>query len=106
MPCLVAVLVVLLLAAVVVVLVVARLAGPGVWNHVLTRRPRKIECGAICRGGLVFKAHRLLNHSSLGLRVIKKKKSRGGQGLLLYMMWYMVQEYLAHKKPPPPRTLQ
>ena len=26
------------------------------------------------RGGLVFKAHRLLYHSSLGLRVIKKKK--------------------------------
>jgi len=27
------------------------------------------------RGGLVFKAHRLLYHSTLGLRVIKKKKS-------------------------------
>ena len=26
------------------------------------------------RGGLVFKAHRLLCHSTLGLRVIKKKK--------------------------------
>jgi len=26
------------------------------------------------RGGLVFKAHRLLHHSSLGFRVIKKKK--------------------------------
>ena len=26
------------------------------------------------RGGLVFKAHRLLHHSTLGLRVIKKKK--------------------------------
>ena len=26
------------------------------------------------RGGLVFKAHRLLYHSTLGLRVIKKKK--------------------------------
>jgi hypothetical protein len=26
------------------------------------------------RGGLVFKAHRLVNHSTLGLRVIKKKK--------------------------------
>ena len=25
-------------------------------------------------GGLVFKAHRLLYHSTLGLRVIKKKK--------------------------------
>jgi len=26
------------------------------------------------RGGLVFEAHRLLYHSTLGLRVIKKKK--------------------------------
>jgi len=26
------------------------------------------------RGGLVFKAHRLLHHPTLGLRVIKKKK--------------------------------
>ena len=26
------------------------------------------------RGGLVFKAHRLLYHSTLGLRVIKKKR--------------------------------
>ena len=26
------------------------------------------------RGGLVFKAHRLLHHSALGLRVIKKEK--------------------------------
>jgi len=26
------------------------------------------------RGGLVFKAHRLLYHSTLSLRVIKKKK--------------------------------
>ena len=26
------------------------------------------------RGGLVFKAHRLLYHSTLGLRVIKMKK--------------------------------
>jgi len=28
------------------------------------------------RGGLVFKAHRLLYHSTLGLRVTKKKKFR------------------------------
>ena len=26
------------------------------------------------RGGLVYKAHRLLHHSTLGSRVIKKKK--------------------------------
>ena len=29
------------------------------------------------RGGLAFKAPRLLFHSTLGLRVIKKKKVRG-----------------------------
>jgi len=28
------------------------------------------------RGGLVFKAHRLLYHSTLGLRVLKKKKKK------------------------------
>jgi len=28
------------------------------------------------RGGLVFKDHRLLYHSTLGLRVIKKKKKK------------------------------
>ena len=30
------------------------------------------------REGLVFKAHRLLYHSTLGLRVIQKKKNAGG----------------------------
>jgi len=30
------------------------------------------------RGGLVFKAHKLLYHSTLGLRVINKKKRRDG----------------------------
>ena len=28
------------------------------------------------RGGLVFKAHRLVYHSTLGLRVTKKKKKK------------------------------
>ena len=28
------------------------------------------------RGGLVFKVHRLVYHSTLGLRVIKKKKKK------------------------------
>ena len=32
-----------------------------------------IQCMIACRGGLVFKAHRLLHHSTLGLRAIKKK---------------------------------
>ena len=31
------------------------------------------------RGGLVFKAHRLLYHSTPGFRVIKKKRSGGGR---------------------------
>ena len=30
------------------------------------------------RGGLVFKAHRLLYHSTLGLRVIKKRRRHAG----------------------------
>jgi len=30
------------------------------------------------RGGLVFKAHRLVYHSTLGLRVTKKKKKKEG----------------------------
>jgi len=32
------------------------------------------------RGGLVFKAHRLVYHSTLDLRVIKKKKYLGQEG--------------------------
>ena len=32
------------------------------------------------RGGLVFKAHRLLYHSTLVLRVIKKKKKKSEEG--------------------------
>ena len=35
------------------------------------------------RGGLAFKAHRLLYHSSLGSRVIQKKKKIGGRGVPL-----------------------
>ena len=35
------------------------------------------------RGGLVFKAHRLVYHSTLGLRVIKKKKKRKDLGVTL-----------------------
>ena len=38
--------------------------------------PREVspEVALRFRGGLVFKAHRRLYHSTLGLRVIKKKK--------------------------------
>jgi len=40
----------------------------------------------VFRGGLVFKAHRLLHHSTLGLRVIQKKK-KGRLRLLLKLRW-------------------
>jgi len=35
------------------------------------------------RGGLVFKAHRLVYHSTLGLRVIKKKKEQSMVAMLV-----------------------
>ena len=61
------------------------------------------------RGGLVFEAHRLVYHSTLGLRV--------GLGLTMVAVLStarrvrlhevaLVQGYLAYKKPPRPRTLQ
>ena len=34
------------------------------------------------RGGLVLKARRLLYHSTLGLRVIKKKKEKGALNVI------------------------
>jgi len=46
------------------------MAGVRVW---------RAECGCVgkrFRGGLVVKAHRLVYHSNLGLRVIKKKKKK------------------------------
>ena len=33
------------------------------------------------RGGLVFKAHRLVHHSTLGVKVISNKKEGGALGL-------------------------
>ena len=68
------------------------------------------------QGGLVFKAHRLLCHSTQGLRVIKNKErgtlnfrlegnneekektTSGGEQFIVVV----VQGYLAHKNPPPP----
>ena len=38
-----------------------------------------LELPSWFRGGLVFKAHRLLHHSTLGLGVIKKKKTDLGR---------------------------
>jgi len=40
------------------------------------------------RGGLVFKAHRLLYHATLGSRVIKKKKKAGGS-LLAHLIGHL-----------------
>ena len=33
--------------------------------------------GSAFRGGLVFKVHRPLHHSTLGLRVVKKQRPQG-----------------------------
>jgi len=49
--------------------------GNSVWNF--PHLPTTSRAGQF-RGGLVFKAHRLVYHSTLGLRVTKKK-SRAGQ---------------------------
>ena len=45
-------------------------------GRVLNLRSRNVKR---FRGGLVFKAHRLLHHSTRGLSVVKKKKSRYDQ---------------------------
>ena len=49
------------------------------------------------RGGLVFKAHGLVYHSTLGLRVVKKKKGGpvGGKRLLL-PAWFSQLPYGFH----------
>ena len=47
--------------------------GFGKWPE-CTQPYQAAEDGIKFRGGLVFKAHRLMYHSTLGLRVIKKKR--------------------------------
>ena len=61
------------------------------------------------RGGLVSKVHRLVYHSTLGLRVIKKKKKKKRQPRATQRpppgprrSVGVIQGYLAHKKQPPP----
>ena len=49
------------------------------------------------RGGLVFEAHRWLYHSTLGSRVIKKKRKLAWPSCILFREG-RVQGYLAHKK--------
>jgi len=67
------------------------------------------------RRGLVLQAHRLVYRSTLGLRVIKKKRKEKFQGLERCALPVLfaessaacsIQGYLAHKKTPSPRSLQ
>ena len=48
------------------------------------------------REGLIFKAHRLLYHSTLGSRLIKKKKKKqlGCGGHLIVLQRYFVEDRL------------
>ena len=43
----------------------------------LVKRDGRVVYVQRFRGGLVFKAHRLVHHSTLGWRVVKKKKEKG-----------------------------
>ena len=47
--------------------------GFGVWRVLNLRTTTSQKCEAF-GGGLVFEAHRLVQHSTLGSRVMKKKK--------------------------------
>jgi len=76
-------------------------------HRVACRRVQNFQSTERFRGGLVFKAQRLVYHSTLGFRVIKKKKnSQLSRTRFAPGMSQGLQGYLAHKKPPPPRTLQ
>ena len=70
-----------------------------------------------CSGSeVVFTAHRLVFHSTIGPRVIKKKKKKTPGilhgtvstegGTFSGGLCPPLQGYLAHKKQPPPRTLR
>jgi len=66
-----------------------------------------IECEAVPRRARRFEAHRPVYHSTLGLRVTKKKKRRMPRqsAAFTYTCGNGVQGYLTHKKTPPhPRT--
>jgi hypothetical protein len=52
--------------------------GVGVWGFEVKR----------FRGGLVFQAHRLLDHSAVGLRVKKKKKKLWCSGMFGGYGWF------------------
>ena len=53
------------------------------------------------RGGLVFKAHRLLYHTTLGLRVIKKKKTREDKAVVDFRTQTLNLEPYMLKTPKP-----
>ena len=84
--------------------------GPALFREsnlpVLNLRARFVQKRAAVPGGLAFKAHRFLYHSTLGIRVIKKKKlpTGGEQPRLTWAQPRQVakvedlQGYLAHKK--------
>ena len=57
--------------------------GAGAWSVRSTDMQHTLRF----RGGLVFKAHRLVYHSTLGLRVIKKKKTPCS-GRIILMLCY------------------
>ena len=52
----------------------------------------------------LLEAHRLLCHSTLGSRVVKKKKA--GVQLVGHAGAHFGRGYLTHKKQPPPGTLE
>ena len=57
------------------------------------------------RGGLVFEAHRLVNHSTLGLRIIKKKYLRTEHLLSIsepHDLFHEVRPQLHCCRAPPP----
>jgi len=63
----------------------------------------RVWIGRWYRGGLVFEAHRLVYHSTLGLRVSKKKRQLGVTGWLENSYGSVpppssLEGYLAHKK--------
>jgi len=75
------------------------------WGSALDGSCREIRMSdSRFRGGLVFKAHRLVYHSTLGSRVIKEtKKIQAGGHPARREAWHaFYMGYFAYKKLPPP----
>jgi len=75
-------------------------ATPGHASKIKTRLDKNVKR---FRGGLVFKAHRRVYHSTLGLRVIKQKRSCPA---CTRCSSPALQGFLDHQKQRPPRTIQ